>query len=178
VFYEVYAFLTDRLLDFTTNSFLSYLLYSAFTVVEYFSFATFFYLIFQKRAAKSAVILLSVVFLISAIYIFRSQTVGRLDSMSISFESLILIIFSVYYLFEITYMDQMTLVYAKREFWIVISILIYLSGVFFFFTQADKLSPKLAAELWTINTFFNFLKNILILSAFLINTRKAEINRV
>ncbi len=52
-------------------------------------------------------------------------------------------------------------IYSTPNFWVVTSILIYLSGTFFIFLYSMNLSEKELVDYWAINYFFNILKNLL-----------------
>jgi hypothetical protein len=97
----------------------------------------------------------------------------RLDSFSIFLESLLVIVTSLYYLYEQMTTVSDKFIYSQSQFWIVIGIFLYLAGTFFLFVLLPNMSDAETMNNWSINWLFNILKNILFFIGFLVKPAPA-----
>jgi hypothetical protein len=58
-------------------------------------------------------------------------------------------------------------VYNNKKFWIIIAFLLYFSGTLFLYVYMNTLPEQQRSNYWTINNFFEILKNILFCIAFI-----------
>jgi hypothetical protein len=140
-----------------------------FTVIEYTLFATYIFLILKKPFFRNAIIILSVFFYLIASYNYLS-TVGKqgFDSLSASIESILIIIYCIFFLFEQMNAPTIPLIYESHRFWIIIGFMLYLAGGLFLFIYAANFSQKEINSYWAINYGVNIFKNVLFAIAFAI----------
>jgi len=144
-------------------------IFSIFTIVEYALFTYFFYLIIVNKLIKRAILIVgSITVVILLIIFFRSEKTN-FDSISASVESVTLIILSLVYFFSLVNKPNEHFLYASPQFWIVLAIMIYLSGTLFLFVMAHNLSPAEIKRYWFINNISNVITNIIFCIAFLVN---------
>ncbi|WP_290791088.1 hypothetical protein [Flavihumibacter sp. UBA7668] len=112
---------------------------------------------------KRILLIFSIIFLIVAvgnlIIGYRSNS-PEFDSVPIAVSSIILITGSITYFFESIQNPNITFIYSKPSFWVVVGIMIYFSGTFFLFLQYDNLSQQERVNFWIINMICFVLKNI------------------
>ncbi len=142
--------------------------YTFFTFFEYSFFAFFIYLNILNKAFKKLILGISIIF---TIFIFSYHFLAdfrNVDSVPIGIESIFILIFSFYYLYEQMSDLNTEFVYNKYQFWIVIGMMIYLAGSFFIYLFANQVDKKTLHEYWFLTNVFYILKNILFAIAILI----------
>lgn len=103
---------------------------------------------------------LSILFLFFLITFYSFSKIRRVDSIPIGVESIILMIFIIYYFyFEITNITTQN-IYEKHSFWIVLGILIYLSFTFFFNILANSLDSKIIDKYFHFSYIGDIMRNI------------------
>jgi hypothetical protein len=176
-FYCLYSFLNDILIFWASNvknDALLYKLLSSFTVIEYGLFSYFLYLIIENQKFKRFIVFISVGFILISIIAFIHYKNARFDSISASIEAIIIITFSIYYLYEQIDKPQISFIYLSYTFWFTFSFLIYLSGTFFLFIQSSDLPDQTRNSFWIINLICNLLKNVLFAVGFSIPKSKEK----
>lgn len=175
-FYCAYSFTNDNLIisRFNKGLEISNLLYT-FTIVEYLIFATYLWSILKNKSFKLILIAASALFTIYCLAYLIQNTFIKFDSIQTSIEAIVIITFCIIYLFEEMNQPQVTFIYSSYHFWIVIGILIYLAGTFFFFVYASNLSNAELDSFSIINHISNILKNILFSIAFVIYAKVPKI---
>jgi hypothetical protein len=105
-----------------------------------------------------------VFFAVSIVNITRAFFHSHYDSLTNVLESILLIIYAIFYFFEQIRKPDHIFFYAIPEFWIIVAILLYFSGTFFIVlyaqSQLEKASFKLQYSV--INNAFDILKNLLL----------------
>jgi hypothetical protein len=148
---------------------------SLFTVIEYSLFSLYFYSLFESKSFKNFVIVASILFyslaIVNFFFLGRSK---KFDSLPATLESVLIIIYCIYYFYDQLNKPQVSFIYSTSHFWITIGIFIYLAGTFFLFVQASVLSDKERSSFWTINLISNIMKNILFSISFIIPTRPSN----
>ena len=155
---------------------------SGYTFLEY-SFFSFFigYNILNKKFRGIMIILTIAFFLFQIIYYFETKLI-RLDSIPIGIETILILIYVIYYFYDFYKRPTSFFIYSHYCFWVSIGILIYLGGSFFFYILINHL------DISQVNTFGNLtyvaeiIKNVMFLSAILIfsknySTRNKEKNK-
>jgi hypothetical protein len=94
------------------------------------------------------------------------------DSLSASVEAILIVTYSVFYLFDQMNKPQVLFIYQEPNFWFVVGFILYLSGTLFLFIQASHLDREIRENFWKINHFLNITKNILFAIAF--STKKSK----
>lgn len=150
------------------------ILYSLFTIIEFSFLAYYLYSTFvgqrYKKALLSAGILFCVVALINLYLVVTSKTIPDelFDRIPIASSAIILMIFCILSLFEELQLPKIGFIYSTSKFWIIIGIMIYFAGTFFFFLQYDELSVNEQNNFWAINLISMTLKNIFFAISFLV----------
>lgn len=156
-------------------------LLSTYTIIEYILLSTYLYILFRKKLLKRVLIIFSIFFLIISIgnLIFINHLApGEIDSIPLAVSSLILISGSIIYFFESIQNPDVTFIYSKPSFWVVVGIMIYFSGTFFLFLQYENLSEIDKENFWIINMICFILKNIFFSISFILKPENQQISNV
>lgn len=141
-----------------------YLLYT-FTIVEYSFFCYFIYLVLPKSLVKKIVPFIWALFVLPALIdiIYFNQH-NEFDSFASGIESIVILIFCIYYLFYQIKGSNSLLIYSTFNFWVVIAFLIYFSGTFFLYLLTNRMvyNASFQKSYFIINISFNILKNVLL----------------
>lgn len=168
--YIIYSFLNDNLLLYVDpdKEKVTYILLIAYTVAEYSLFSFFFLKILENRKIKRVILVCSILFYFFIFFYFLAHRGGVFDTISASIESILILIYCIFYFFEQLNKVQNIFIYQTSAFWFVIGFMVYLSANFFLFIQVSSLSQNVRDSFWNINLFSNVLKNIFFTIAFLI----------
>lgn len=168
--YSILAFLIDILLT-ASNTFLkgttsqnvANLLLSLFTVIEFSSFAFFLSKSLKSRISTKVALFAIFIFIPVCIinWLFLPKYGANLDTIPVVSQALVIMPLCVMFYFEQIKNPVNLFIYSTPNFWVVTSILVYLSGTFFIFLYSINLSEKELVDYWSINYFFNILKNLL-----------------
>jgi hypothetical protein len=165
--YVVTSFLTDfSFLIFNPPAKLSFYFFSLFTILEYSFFTGFIYVNLRKKTFKQVLLATSLLFYLFCTVSLFSAKGYYFDSLPASIESIVIIIFCIFYFFEQINKPDISFIYSSKKFWIVTAFLVYLSGTLFLFIYTSNLSETEQTFYWPINFIFNILKNVLITLAF------------
>ena len=141
---------------------------ASFTISEFILISLFIYLSLKKKKIRYLVLIGVPFFLVIAtINILNGGKGTFFDSLSASAESILLIIYSIFFLYEQLTDQEVIYVYYLKKFWIVLAVLLYFSSTLFLFIYAETLTQQEYNNYWSINNVFNILKNILFSVAFL-----------
>ena len=158
-----YCFLSP-ILNYVAEQFLhqnhKYIFYIFFTLIEYTLFAWFISTIINNQKAKNAITILSLGFLVFMscyLLLFKHE---KIDSVAIGIESILIMIYSFYYLYEQMNDTTNLFIYSKFEFWIIAGILLYLAGSFFIYIFASQVDSKFLHKYWFLTNTFYIIKNI------------------
>lgn len=141
-----------------------------------------FYLVFQQMNRWRNIALLAML-VITLSWLIRNVYLGKFysfDSTTNGIETIIIILFSIVFLYFQLIRPQTNFIYSTPAFWIISAILVYKAGTFFlflYFNTLEKYERETFANLYIINSFFQVLKNILIMVAFLI-ARPAKLRKL
>jgi hypothetical protein len=135
--------------------------HASFTIIEYSLFALFLFLSFSKKIFKIILVVASLAFYLIATSNFLIKANGDFDSLSASAEAVLIIVYSLFYLYEQVNDPSVLLVYNTKKFWIVLAFLIYFSSTLFLFIYAGGMTHQEHKNYWAINIFFDQLKNVL-----------------
>jgi hypothetical protein len=167
IFYCAYSFINDLLVTASDRHLISlgrhtnYYLLSCFTIVEYAVFSLVLFLNIQYKVFRYLILGLSPIFVLFSIILLAKYSSAHIDSLTITVEYILVITFCILYFFDELRQPKTEFIYSSYKFWILVSILIYSAGTFFFFMQANNLTDE-QWEKWTlINHSFTTLKNIL-----------------
>jgi hypothetical protein len=141
-------------------------LYASFTVIEYSLLTLFLYRSIQDSRLKYVPIVGSVVFFTLVVANFLQGRTSNFDSLSASVEAILIIIYSIMFLYAQIKDPSVLFVYNTKKFWVVSAFFIYFSSTLFLFLYAATFTPKEHKSYWYINNIFDIIKNILFCIAF------------
>jgi hypothetical protein len=147
-------------------------LYTFFTLLEYSLFAYFIWLLIKNPAFKKFIIGASIAFTVFlTIYYITTTEFRSVDSLPIGVETILILIYSFYYLFEELNEPGQVFIYDKYPFWVIAGFMLYLGGSFFIYIFANQVDKEVLAQYWTLTFIFLILKNILFSIAILIHVK-------
>lgn len=162
--YTLYSFVNDIVIERQLiTSLPSTFLLSLFTIIEFIFLFFYIFSLLTNRKFKIFLLICSFVFLfVAVVNFYKNIVVGTpsFDTIPIAVSSITLISGSIFYLFETIQKPEISFVYSRPNFWVVVGIMIYFSGTFFLFLQFDSLSPTDQVNFWIINLICFVLKNI------------------
>lgn len=174
-FYVLFSFSIDNLLLLIEKSQYNrytYNILGIFTVIEYSLFAYFLFSVIEKRAFKVIIVIATIGFYLFALYYYIKVGDHGFDSLTASIESIFIVTFCIFYLFDQLNKPQVMFIYQDPNFWFVAGFMVYLSGTLFLFIQASELDKEVRQNFWKINLVANITKNILFAIAF--STKKSK----
>lgn len=138
------------------------ILYESLTLIEFLLFSAFIYFHLKSNTAKKILLGLSLAFTVFFfVYIFAlPKSITFIDSVPIGVETIIILAFSFFCLYEQTNDTSTLFIYNKYIFWIILGIVLYLAGSFFIYIFTNFLTPKEVRKYWPITNVFSILKNI------------------
>lgn len=174
-FYCIYSFSNDLIILYRSDHKLEYLIFLyTFTIIEYLFFSILLYSLIQSKVLRKGIIVISLLFIGFCLYNIINTPIKKFDSVQASIESILVIAYCIIYFYQQLNQPQVTFIYASYTFWIVIGILIYLSGTFFLYAFASDLPPQVREHSWIINLICTILKNLLFTAAIFIHGRKPK----
>lgn len=146
--------------NYVDSSIVYKIVYPLFTLCEFTFVALFLLLHIKSGKVKKALVASIFLFAAFIILLFSFESVKGLDSVPIGVESLIIIIFSFYYLYEQMNDVSSQFIYNKYHFWIVVGLMIYLAGSFFIYIFASQVDRETLHQYWFITNIFYIVKNL------------------
>jgi hypothetical protein len=137
----------------------STLLYQCFTVLEFNLFGAFLYTQINTKAIRKAIVISGIIFALFS-FIFPYFQEENIDSVPIGVETIIILIFSFYYLYEQMNDTSTLFIYSTYPFWMVIGVVLFLSGSFFTYIFADSLPPNEVNKYWVITNVFSIVRSL------------------
>jgi hypothetical protein len=177
-YYLLASVLTDlfffALIKHLTNN--QFITYRIFTLVEYSLVTSFLYINIKSKGFKRIIVILSVLFLTFSIFDLINSGSKTFDSSPTGIACILILSYSIYYLFEKIKTPDSLFLYSTANFWIVVALIIFFSGTFFIyiFSQSNFNNPDFKSTFNIINSSFNILKNLLFSIAFLIKPEKGK----
>jgi hypothetical protein len=147
-------------------------LYALFTIVESVAFASFLYVQVRNLNIKKATLVTgALLVLFNIIYPFFSDESKLIDSIPIGIETIVILVFSYYFLYEKTNDTSTLYIYSTFPFWVVIGMVLYLSGSLFIYLFASSISHEEAKRYWVLTNFLGFLKNVFFTIGIILNSK-------
>ena len=145
-----------------------------FTVVEYFFLSRFFYVVSKNIFPRKVIQWGSLLFILVCIIDFFESKESTFDSKPTGISALLIISYSLVFLFEQIKVPNQVFIYTSRTFWIATALIIYFSGTFFvfLFSQGSNDSSQFENTYSLINYTFSILRNLFFAIAFLIPPEK------
>jgi len=145
--------------------------------MEFILFVGVLHINIKKERAKKALVFISVCF---TIFYFSFTFLARegyiFDSIQIGVETILILIFAYYYLYERMNDTSTLFIYNTYPFWIVMAIVLYLSGSFFVYISASSLGYAGIKKYWFITNIFSIVKSILFAIAIAMHSKPAKNN--
>ncbi|MDN5285272.1 MAG: hypothetical protein JWR38_1546 [Mucilaginibacter sp.] len=122
-------------------------------------FSIIYYRLFFKEALKKTTLILSTITLLVLLY--NSLKIWEYPSISNTALSILLIILSLIYFYQLFNRQEFVYIEKQGLFWINAGVLFYSSVNIFFFMLFNQLSNKEQAEVFIIHSLTNIIANIL-----------------
>jgi hypothetical protein len=150
------------------------LLYSFFTLSEFFLFSTFIMMSIINTSMKRVIVVTQILFSIFIVVYATYAKPRSIDSIPVGIETILILIFSFYYLYEQMSNVENQFIYNKYQFWIISGIMVYLAGSFFIYLFANQVDNKTLHQFWFLTNVFYILKNILFAIGILIYVKQQK----
>jgi hypothetical protein len=140
--------------------------------MEFLLFISFLHWHTHKVKAQRSLVYTAVGYTI--FYVIFTSLAGdslTIDSIQIGIETIIILVFAYYYLYERMNDANTLFIYNTYPFWVVIGIVLYLSGSFFVYIFAGFLTEDEIRRYWVITNIFSIVKSILFAVALLIHAK-------
>ena len=161
---------------FATRSKQGYFIYDVFTTLELACFLLFIKQIIKNKLVKYLPLLFILFSIFNIVDYFLLRNDATFNSIASGVESILIIIFCLYYFYEQLREANTLLIYTTHHFWIIIGFLIFFSGTFFLYLYSENfLKVKVFRDQYVIiNSVFYLLKNILFSIAMLMKPQPPE----
>ena len=103
-------------------------------------FSYVLYSVIINRIFRGVILASSAVFFVFSVYYFLTVKNNTFDSLPASIESILIVAYSIFYLFDQMNKPQVIFIYQEPHFWFVVAFIIYFSGTLFLFIQASNLT--------------------------------------
>lgn len=175
LFYIILSFSSDLLLvyDITTLPYVNLQL-TIFVILETSIFIFYLILVANNKRLKHILTLILIFFILFCLLSVQWLESDKYYSTIASLETIIVIISCIIVFYEQITHPQTLFIYSTSSFWIIVSMLFYLSGTFFLSLVLPQLSEEETDRFWQLNLGFNILKNILFSIAFSIKKSSSE----
>lgn len=149
--------------------------WSTFTFLEYIVFTYVLWLNIKNKTFRTIILWLSILFIIFTSIYNVNTNFRNIDSIPIGIETILIFIYSFYYLYEQMNDTTTLFIYSKYQFWVVIGFLIYLAGSFFIFIFSSKWTKyDFFAKYWYITNGFYAFMNLMFIVAFYLKVKSAR----
>jgi len=152
-------------------------LFSLFTFVEYLLFAVFLYAEIKASSFKRTIIIASAFFALFLLFYYSTVNERSIDSIPIGVETILILIFCFYYLYEQLNGMQSMFIHKKYAFWVVFGIMIYLAGSVFIYVFANQVDRETLNSFWFLTNVFYIIKNILFAVGLFTYLKQSKINK-
>lgn len=174
--YCLISLLTEPSTFFLRHKVDRFYIFACFTIIEYTLFTFFLYSSLKDKRFKYVPIIGSLIFYVMAIINFINKKSETFDSLSASVEAILIIAYSILFLYEQIKDPSVMYVYNSKKFWIIIAFFLYFSSTLFLFLYAATFTSQEHNNYWSINNSFDILKNILFCLSFTMKTSKKKSN--
>lgn len=172
--YEFYDYLTNLGLLYLPHN-AQKIIYPLFTFFEFFFFAAIFYKIVESKIFKKLIVFIGIFFIIFLFIYHLTAKITTIDSIPIGIETILILIFSFYYLYERMQNASNLFVYSLYSFWLTLGMMLYLSASFFIYIFITYLKSNNEVDFyWMFTNIFSILKNIFFTIAIIINAKQSS----
>ena len=145
---------------FITGNYIRKYFYTLLTAIEFCFFGFFIGVNVTSKKAKNIILVSSAGFLLF-ITAYSISTPIKIDSVSIGVETIFILTFSSYFLYERINDPKTLFIYNDYRFWIVMAFMLYLAGAFFIYIFANQIPKSELRRYWMFTYVFYIIKNIL-----------------
>jgi hypothetical protein len=181
----LWAILLYCLLDLTVNyitevsnsrSFV-YFSYAFFTSIEYSVFSFILWSTIRQVRFKHLILVVGLCFIVFLIAYYSTTKPRSIDSIPIGIETILILLYSFYYLYEQMNDTTTLFIYSQYQFWLITGIMIYLAGSFFIYIFANQVDRQVLSNFWFLTNVFYVIKNIFFATGLLIFVKQKKINK-
>lgn len=140
----------------------------SYTVIEYTFFASILWLHTNSKKIRTLILILSICFYLFLSFYFLTATIGRLDSIPVGIETILLFVYIFLFFYENFKTPKPTYIYNNPCFWVAVGIMIYLGGAFFLYILANHMAQEEIDRYWDFTYVAEILKNLLFIVAVLL----------
>lgn len=144
---------------------------TSYTFFEYGVFTLIFWGSIRSIKIKKLILVLSLLFLLFQLFYVLSGNVKRLDTVPIGIETILLLLYIIYFFYSFSKHINNNYIYNHFIFWAAVGILIYLGGSFFFFILIEHLSKEQVETFGDLTYVAEIIKNIFFAIALFIYSR-------
>jgi hypothetical protein len=149
-------------------------IWSTFTFFEYSIFTYVIWKSIKRQTIRKAITVISVLFVVFTTIYNISTNFKKIDSIPIGIETILILVYSFYFLYEQMNDTNNLFIYSRYQFWLVAGFMIYLAGSFFVFIFASGLERETLAQYWFLtNGFYSFM-DLLFAISFLAYVKKPK----
>ena len=134
--------------------------YLVYTLVDSIAFSLVLYSSVQSPKFKKVIIGVSAAFVVFQATYHLLAPPKMLDSVPIGVETIMILVYIFYFLYEQLKTNSTLPVYSNYSFWFIIGIMIYLSGTFFFYIMINNMTEIHLRPYWFLTYVFDIAKNI------------------
>ena len=156
-----------------------YLVVRVYNVMEYTVLAFFFSFYIKNKLIKKALLLSVVIYFLFCIFNFAIEKKSGMPFVPATVEHILLLIFIIYYFFEVMQETVLEPIYQKAIFWISVAFIINSSGNFFLFLYSkNSFNDEIFKNQYTIiYTTVTVIKNLLLCISILIKEKHESLSQ-
>ena len=142
-----------------------YFNFDLFSIIEYILLTIYIRRIVRNKTFRTIILVSLLLFVPYFTYNLFGPYYKQYDSVSTSLESILLLIYAIFYLFEQITKPSHIFFYSIPEFWVIVAILLYFSGTFFLGLYAAgqlETNKVFYYEYQVISATFDILKSLLL----------------
>jgi hypothetical protein len=151
-------------------------IWSTFTFVEYLIFTLIIWQSIKNLSIKRMIIYASAAFIVFTTIYNIATNFRRIDSIPIGVETILILVFSFYFLYEQMNDTSSLFIYSKYQFWIIIGFMIYLAGSFFVFILANFMGAGLLQQYWIMTNAIYAIMIVLFAISFFVYDKGNKTN--
>ena len=151
-----------------------YLVVRVYNIIEYSLIAYFFSFYIKSNFVKKLLLFSTIGYFLFCLYNFLKENIPAMPFIPLSVEHILLLIFIIYYFYEIMQESVVEPIYQKAIFWISVAFIINSAGNFFLFLYSkNSFNDEVFKKQYTIiYTTVTVIKNLLLCLSILIKEKK------
>lgn len=146
--------------------------YFLYTFFEYSFFSLLLLINIKNKNIKLSILIASFLFYLFQFIYYLNTKFINLDTIPIGIETILIFVYTIYYLYEYFKNTEPQDTSLNYFFWIITGIIFYLASSFFFYILGNNLSKQQIEKYWYISYIFDITKNILFGIAVIVYAKK------